>query len=295
MNDHAGAYWIRGGKLADAEGGFAVRDLRIEHGRIAQVLSSSEPPSSGDLDASGLFVAPGFIDIHVHLREPGQSFKETIATGTAAAAAGGFTSVCCMPNTQPVNDSPAITRWMQSPDRGARVNVFPIAAATAGSLGGALTDYPALRDCRRRRGHRRWQAHPRRRDHARCAARRQRCRAARHPACRRCASDPGRSHERRRDRAAARSSRLARGSGDAPRRTRYPPLRGNRRTSACRPSFDRRGAFRGAPRKSQRSARHLRSHSAPPAARGRMHRRARLRHQSEDESAACVPRTIAKP
>src|SRR6516165_1282581 len=77
-------------------------------------------------DGRGLIVAPGFIDLHVHLREPGQSYKETVATGTAAAAAGGFTSVCCMPNTSPV------------------VDVFPIAAATQGSKGAVLTDFRGL-------------------------------------------------------------------------------------------------------------------------------------------------------
>jgi dihydroorotase len=86
------------------------------------------------------------VDIHVHLREPGQSYKETIATGTAAAAAGGFTSVAAMPNTIPVNDSAEITRWMQAPERGARARVYPIAAATLGSMGEALTDYAALRE-----------------------------------------------------------------------------------------------------------------------------------------------------
>ncbi|HKD15880.1 MAG TPA: dihydroorotase, partial [Candidatus Angelobacter sp.] len=96
-------------------------------------------------NAKGLIVAPGFIDLHVHLREPGQSYKETIATGTMAAAAGGFTSVCPMPNTSPINDSPAITRWMQDPERGAHVNIFPIAAATVGSQGAQLTDFAALK------------------------------------------------------------------------------------------------------------------------------------------------------
>jgi dihydroorotase len=81
----------------------------------------------------------------VHLREPGQQHKETIAAGTAAAAAGGFTSVCAMPNTVPVNDSAEITRWMRSPERGALVNVFPIAAATLGSAGEKLTNFAALK------------------------------------------------------------------------------------------------------------------------------------------------------
>jgi dihydroorotase len=98
-----------------------------------------------NIDARGLIVAPGFVDIHVHLREPGQAYKETIATGTAAAAAGGFTSVCAMPNTIPVNDSPEATRWMIAPERNASVRLFPIAAATRGSMGEALTDYAALK------------------------------------------------------------------------------------------------------------------------------------------------------
>ena len=98
------------------------------------------------VDATGLIVTPGFVDIHVHLREPGQSYKETIASGTAAAAAGGFTSVAAMPNTVPVNDSAEITRWMQAPERGAHARVYPIGAATAGSMGNFSTNYEALRD-----------------------------------------------------------------------------------------------------------------------------------------------------
>src|SRR5262249_58569911 len=97
------------------------------------------------ISAKGLVVAPGLVDIHVHLREPGQGYKETIASGTAAAAAGGFTTVCAMPNTIPVNDSPEITRWMQVPERGAAIRVFPIAAATRGSMGEAITEYGALK------------------------------------------------------------------------------------------------------------------------------------------------------
>jgi len=97
------------------------------------------------LDAAGLIVAPGLVDIHVHLREPGQGYKETIATGTAAAAAGGFTSVAAMPNTIPVNDSAEITRWMQAPERGAAIRVFPIGAATRGSKGETLNDFAALK------------------------------------------------------------------------------------------------------------------------------------------------------
>src|SRR5581483_2921048 len=85
-----------------------------------------------------------FIDLHVHLREPGHGYKETIATGTAAAAAGGFTSICTMPNTAPVVDTADWVSWLRSPERGAVVNVFPIAAATRGSQGQTLSDFSAL-------------------------------------------------------------------------------------------------------------------------------------------------------
>jgi dihydroorotase len=121
-------------------------DLLLKHGRVAEVAAPGKLRGKSDetLDARGLIVAPGFIDIHVHLREPGQAHKESIATGTMAAAAGGFTSVCAMPNTAPVNDSAEITRWMLDPGRGAHVNVFPIAAATIGSQGVQLTDFASL-------------------------------------------------------------------------------------------------------------------------------------------------------
>jgi dihydroorotase len=98
-----------------------------------------------EFDARGLIVAPGFIDLHVHLREPGQTHKETIATGTAAAATGGFTSVSTMPNTAPVVDSVDWIEWLRQPERGAVVNLFAIAAATLASKGITLTDFRALR------------------------------------------------------------------------------------------------------------------------------------------------------
>ena len=96
------------------------------------------------LDATGCVVAPGLVDVHVHLREPGQTYKETIATGTAAAAAGGFTSVVAMPNTVPVNDSVQTLRWMLAEDRGPLVRLFAMPAVTLGSLGKQLTDFEAL-------------------------------------------------------------------------------------------------------------------------------------------------------
>ena len=143
------AILIRNGRVIDPANGLdAVRDVLLRDGKVAAIGNAGKMRASGAeiLEAKGLVVAPGLIDIHVHLREPGQGYKETIATGTAAAAAGGFTSVCAMPNTIPVNDSPEITRWMQASERGATARVFPIAAATRGSMGEALTDYAALQE-----------------------------------------------------------------------------------------------------------------------------------------------------
>ena len=139
---------IRNGLLIDPSSNLEGKyDLLLKEGRVAEVAPAGKLRGRGDesFNAKGLVVAPGFIDIHVHLREPGQSHKETIATGTMAAAAGGFTSVCAMPNTSPVNDSAEITRWMLDPVRGAHINVFPVAAATLGSLGEKLTDFAALK------------------------------------------------------------------------------------------------------------------------------------------------------
>ena len=140
---------IRGGRVIDPANGLdAPRDVLLRDGKIAAIENPGriKPVNADIFDAKNLIVAPGLIDIHVHLREPGQGYKETIATGTAAAAAGGFTAVCAMPNTIPVNDTPEITRWMQTSERGASIRVFPIAAATVGSMGEVLTDYAALKD-----------------------------------------------------------------------------------------------------------------------------------------------------
>src|SRR5713226_1105473 len=138
---------VKGGHLIDSAAKInAPMDVLLRDGRVAEVALPNKIRGGADekFDARGLIVAPGFIDLHVHLREPGQGYKETIATGTAAAAAGGFTSVCCMPNTQPVVDSPEWVTWIQQPERGAVVNVFPIAAATHASKGAVLTDFRAL-------------------------------------------------------------------------------------------------------------------------------------------------------
>jgi dihydroorotase len=143
-----GSLLITGGRVIDPVNGIDQdMDLLLRDGRVAAVTSPGKlrGESKHLLSAKGCIVSPGLIDLHVHLREPGQAHKETIATGTAAAAAGGFTSVCAMPNTVPVNDSAEITRWMQGAERGAVVNVFPIAAATMGSMGEALTDFADLK------------------------------------------------------------------------------------------------------------------------------------------------------
>jgi dihydroorotase len=140
---------IKGGHLVDPANRIdGPRDLLIEDGRVAAVDANLKVDAQNVqvIDATGLIVTPGFVDIHVHLREPGQSYKETIASGTTAAAAGGFTSVAAMPNTLPVNDSAEVTQWMQAPERGAQARVYPIGAATVGSMGEVLANYSALRD-----------------------------------------------------------------------------------------------------------------------------------------------------
>ena len=118
-------------------------NVLIENGRVAAWLKPGEaPPEGTDIyDASGLLVAPGFIDLHVHLREPGQEHKETIATGCSAAVAGGWTSVCPMPNTNPINDNAAITRYMiEQAENAGLANVFPIGAITKSSDGVELAE-----------------------------------------------------------------------------------------------------------------------------------------------------------
>jgi len=142
-----GSLLIKGGHVIDPAANVdAPMDVLLRNGRVEEVAPPNKIRGGADakFDARGLIVSPGFIDLHVHLREPGQSHKETIASGTAAAAAGGFTSVCCMPNTAPVVDSPEWVAWLRQPERGAVVNVFPIAAATHASKGAVLTDFKAL-------------------------------------------------------------------------------------------------------------------------------------------------------
>ena len=141
---------IANGYLIDpSQGVKAGRNLLIEDGRVAGILNYSDgvPEGAEVFDAAGLIVAPGFIDLHVHLREPGQEYKETIATGAAAAVAGGWTSVCAMPNTDPVNDNAAVTRFIiEQAERAQLANVFPIGAITKGSRGEELAEMGEMRE-----------------------------------------------------------------------------------------------------------------------------------------------------
>ncbi len=120
-------------------------DLLIEDGEIREIAPKLSGHAYETLDAGGQIVAPGFVDIHVHLREPGGEISETLETGLRAAVAGGFTSVCPMPNTRPVNDNPELTRWLvRRAEELKLARVFPIAAVTMGSQGETLTDFATL-------------------------------------------------------------------------------------------------------------------------------------------------------
>ncbi len=138
---------IKNGRVIDpASQTDRIADVLIVDGRIAGVAPNLSSPHAEVFDAGGLIVAPGFIDMHVHLREPGFEHAETIESGARAAAAGGFTSVCCMPNTKPVNDTAMVTRYIvEQARRGAVVNVFPIGAITKGSAGEELAAIGAMK------------------------------------------------------------------------------------------------------------------------------------------------------
>lgn len=138
---------LRHGRVIDpANGVDTVQDVLIADGKIERVGKSlAAPPGAEVLDATGKVICPGFIDIHVHLREPGYEYKETVATGTRAAAAGGFTAVACMANTNPVNDNGAVTDYIMAKARfeGA-VRVYPIGAVTKNLNGEALAELAEL-------------------------------------------------------------------------------------------------------------------------------------------------------
>src|SRR6202161_2105599 len=139
---------IRNGRVMDPASHLdAIRDVAIENGRIAAIGPNLDATGATELDASGLIVAPGFIDMHVHLREPGFEHAETIESGSRAAAAGGFTTICCMPNTAPVNDNATVTSYIvQRALDVACVSGYPIGAITNGSLGTHLAAIGSMRE-----------------------------------------------------------------------------------------------------------------------------------------------------
>ncbi len=139
---------LKGGRVVDpAQGLDATLDVMIADGAIEEVASRLSPRGAQVVDVKGLVVCPGFVDLHTHLREPGREDKETIASGTRAAAAGGYTAVCAMPNTEPVNDDAATTRAILEKARlEGVVRVFPIGAITRGQKGEELAEYGDLRE-----------------------------------------------------------------------------------------------------------------------------------------------------
>jgi dihydroorotase len=141
-----GRILIRRGRVLDPNSNRdETADLLIEDGRVAAVETSLEVPGAEVIDARGLWVAPGFVDLHTHLREPGQEYKEDIASGGRAAVAGGFTTVACMANTHPANDDPAVTDYILDRARqDSPARVLPIAAATKGLEGSVMTEMSAI-------------------------------------------------------------------------------------------------------------------------------------------------------
>jgi dihydroorotase len=146
---------INGGRLLDPGHFDGIADILIEDGRIVKIVeigsgldqaSNTQHPEHRIIDASGKIVTPGLIDMHVHLREPGHEYKETIESGCRSAAWGGFSAVCCMPNTSPANDSRQVTEYIRSKaDQLDLARVFPVAAVTKGIAGQELCDFDELK------------------------------------------------------------------------------------------------------------------------------------------------------
>ncbi len=142
---------LAGGRVIDPARGLDLQaDVLLQDGRVARVeagLAASVSPRTRVIDVKDLWVVPGFIDLHTHLREPGHEYKEDIATGTAAAAAGGFTAICAMPNTNPPNDNRAVTDLIVRRAREVgSVRVYPIGAITLGLAGQTLSEMGELKD-----------------------------------------------------------------------------------------------------------------------------------------------------
>src|ERR1700731_1188915 len=142
---------VKNGRVIDpARKTDAALDILLDGEHIAEIAPTGKISSTNGFevfDASGLIVAPGFIDLHAHLREPGQESSETIETGTRAAARGGFTAVCCMPNTKPVNDNASVTRFIVDRAKSTgSVRVWPIGAASVGSKGENIAEIAAMKD-----------------------------------------------------------------------------------------------------------------------------------------------------
>jgi len=137
---------IRGGRVIDPANSLdAVCDVLIEDGQISAIGASAANSADRTIDGTGLVAAPGLIDMHVHLREPGFEYKETVATGCAAAARGGVTAVAAMANTKPVTDSPALIRALLERAAPTGIRVLPVGAVTVGQRGETLTDFAALK------------------------------------------------------------------------------------------------------------------------------------------------------
>ncbi len=142
---------IKGGRVIDPGNLDDILDIVIEDGNIVEIkqgaLADDENKESKIIDASDKIVAPGLIDMHVHLRDPGYEYKETIETGSRAAAFGGFTAICCMPNTNPVNDSRQVTEYIiKKAVKADIVRVYPVAAISKGLKGESLCEYGELKD-----------------------------------------------------------------------------------------------------------------------------------------------------
>lgn len=139
---------IRGGRIIDpASGRDGIFDLLIENGKITRIAGSIPSPPSGTeiIEAKGLLVVPGLIDIHTHLREPGYEYKETILTGSRAAAAGGFTTIACMANTDPPNDNPSVTEFiLERAEAAGLIHVHPVGAVSKGLMGESLAEIGAM-------------------------------------------------------------------------------------------------------------------------------------------------------